>query len=128
MELVEALKEGAIFLPFEPHCDGAARKSPSTHILGMIALQKLSRVEYSNISNALCSKGLQKIAGGRRKIVKCQFLRIEPLSHQQTKTTTDILVCSRGILLLMVFTAGTEYFFLHEVELKSFSDAKPLAF
>ena len=60
-------------------------------------------------------------------MVKCQFLRIEPLSHQQTKTTTDIVVCSRGMLLLMVFTVGTEYF-LHEVELKSFSDAKPLAF
>ena len=58
------LKEGAIFLQLEFHCEGTARRSASTHILGMMALQKLSRVEYSNISNALCSKGLQKIAGG----------------------------------------------------------------
>ena len=37
-------------------------------------------------------------------------------------------VCSREILLLMVVNACTEYSFLHEVELKSFIDAKPLAF
>ena len=72
-----------MFLQLESHCEGAAGKRAST------ALQKLSRVEHNYVSNALCSKGLQKVARGRRKIVKCQFQRAKPHSHRQTKTIFD---------------------------------------
>ena len=74
-----------MFLQLESHCEGRAGKSASAHILGMMALQKLSRVEHNDVSNALCLKGSQKVARGRREIVKCQFQKAEPHSHRQTK-------------------------------------------
>ena len=65
-----------MFLQLESHCEGAAGKSASTHILGMIALQKLSS-----------SKGLQKVARGETKDSEvCQFQRAEPHSYRQTKS------------------------------------------
>lgn len=75
--MLEVLKEDAMSMQSESHCEGAAAKSASTHILGVMALQKISRAEHSNISNALCCERLQKVAGGNREIVKCQIQRTE---------------------------------------------------
>ena len=62
-------------------------KSASTQILGIMALQKLSVAEHSNISNALCSKGLQTVAGANREIVGCHFQSTESLGYRQINTT-----------------------------------------
>ena len=56
-----------MFLQLESHCEGGAGKSASAHILGMMALQKLSRVEHNDVSNALCLKGSQKVAKGETR-------------------------------------------------------------